>query len=114
MRVYRYQHIDYEPDVDATHRLLLDTLNYYMHKYPCPDAREIFKDDTRSCFKTIELAEEFERDMNDFWLETEIEEYEESQAPEFYKLYSYEVDKNDIVFIDDFQVIHSTIKMRDK
>ena len=77
-----------------------------MHKYPCPDENEIFENDTRSCFKTKELAEQFERDMNDFWLDTEIEEYEEYQAPKFYELLEYEVSKNSIVFIDDFQIIH--------
>lgn len=112
MKVYRWQYIDYNPEIEDGHRLLLDTLNYNMSKYPCPQEIEIFRNDTRSCFKTKKLAEEFKEDMDETWYNSEIDEYEDNQAPEFYELLEYEVSKDVIVFIDDFQIIHEIEKIK--
>ena len=111
MKVYRWQHINYNPIDENIHRLLLDTLNNHTYKYPCPDEDEVFENDTRSCFKTKETAEEFRLDMNALYYD-DIEYYSDEaitgQRPEMYELLEYTVNKNDIVFIDDFQVIHET------
>lgn len=110
MKVYRWQHINYTPNDREVHALLLDTLNYFIYKYPCPQDDDIFDNGpTRSCFKDKNSATEFKNDMDYFYYEEhEVEEYTNDQRPDMYELLEYTINKNNIVFIDDFQVIHKT------
>jgi len=107
MKVYRVQHYNYNPNSKKTHKLLLNTLNYYLDKYPCPNDISIFNTSTRSCFKTLKLAQEFLKDIEYYYYETWDDDIEIDQRPEMYELLEYEIDEMDIVYTDNFQVIHS-------